>query len=75
MNDTISWTGPPERNLVAIGNLTYKDNIRVLKKGIFFTLEIHEFTEKQKGTYKCETTHTDYSFLVVLLSKLLYQFD
>ncbi|CAC5382936.1 unnamed protein product [Mytilus coruscus] len=64
---TITWTGPPDRQLIAAGKTAYKDDFRVIKNSNLYTLEIYEFTEKNVGTYTCESTQTDYRFLLDIL--------
>lgn len=72
VNDTINWTGPPDRLLIAVGEQVYKGGLRVIKKRNRFTLEIDKFTEKNIGIYTCESSNTDYIFSLAILSKLIF---
>lgn len=74
LDDIITWTGPPDRQLIAAGKTAYKNHFRVIKNSNLYILEIIEFTEKNVGTYTCESIHTDYMFLLAILSKILQQY-
>ncbi|CAC5421288.1 unnamed protein product [Mytilus coruscus] len=68
VNDTITWTGPPDRKLIAAGEMAYTDDYLVIRNRTQFTLEVKLFTERNEGTYVCETSKTNYDFLVHMIN-------
>lgn len=74
VSDSISWTGPPDRSLIAVGEMTYTDDFVVIKNRTHCTLEIKDFTDTNVGLYVCETVQEAYSFLLLMPSKLQLPF-